>query len=314
MRGERIGRLHGVPVTIKDLAITKDMPTQNGSLIFEGNQPTEDTPVVPRLRDEGAIILGKTTTSEFGWTGVSHSPADRHHAQSLEARLQRRRLLGRRRRGRGGRVRAAAPGQRRRRLDPHAVAFLRRVRPEAELRPRAVLSGRHRRLDLAHRPDDPHRRRRRADAGGDGRPASARLHDSCEAGPADYLARLHEGIRGKRIAYSPDLGVARVDPEVAALVKAAVARFTELGATVEEVATPWAAAGPGADPLLLGRAHDPAGAASGEVGSADGPRPRRLHQGGARTYSVAEYQLDARAQDGAMSPPSIAGSRTGISC
>ena len=74
MKGGRIGRLHGIPVTIKDLAITKDMPTQMGSNIFAGNQPTEDTPIVPRLRDEGAIIIGKTTTSEFGWTGVSHSP------------------------------------------------------------------------------------------------------------------------------------------------------------------------------------------------------------------------------------------------
>jgi aspartyl-tRNA(Asn)/glutamyl-tRNA(Gln) amidotransferase subunit A len=69
-------------------------------------------------------------------------------------------------------------------------------------------------------------------------------HTTCEAGPADYLGRLHEGIRGKRIAYSPDLGVARVDPDIAALVKSAVARFTELGATVEEVKTPWAAQGP----------------------------------------------------------------------
>ena len=74
MGGERIGRLHGVPVTIKDLAWTKDMPTQSGSLIFKDHQPTEDSPVVPRLQAEGAIILGKTTTSEFGWTGVSHSP------------------------------------------------------------------------------------------------------------------------------------------------------------------------------------------------------------------------------------------------
>ena len=67
-------------------------------------------------------------------------PADRHHPQSVEARLQRRRVLGRRRRRGGRRVRPAAPGQRRRRLDPHAGAFLRRVRPEAELRPGAVLS------------------------------------------------------------------------------------------------------------------------------------------------------------------------------
>ena len=49
MRDERIGRLHGIPATIKDLAITKDMPTQMGSNIFAGNRPSEDTPVVPRL-------------------------------------------------------------------------------------------------------------------------------------------------------------------------------------------------------------------------------------------------------------------------
>ena len=74
MGGERLGRLHGVPVTIKDLAWTKDMPTQSGSLSSKGFQPAEDTPAVPRLRAEGAIILGKTTTSEFGWKGVSESP------------------------------------------------------------------------------------------------------------------------------------------------------------------------------------------------------------------------------------------------
>src|ERR1700749_4408578 len=82
MKDERIGRLHGIPVTIKDLAITKDMPTQMGSQIFAGNQPNEDTPIVPRLRGEGAIVIGKTTTSEFGWsrgsqsplTGITHNP------------------------------------------------------------------------------------------------------------------------------------------------------------------------------------------------------------------------------------------------
>lgn len=76
MRGERIGRLHGVPATLKDLLITKDMPTQYGSKIFAGHQPTEESPIVSRLREEGAIILGKTTTSEFGTgsPGVSRSP------------------------------------------------------------------------------------------------------------------------------------------------------------------------------------------------------------------------------------------------
>ncbi|WP_268926464.1 amidase family protein [Mesorhizobium neociceri] len=74
MSGSRSGRLHGVPATIKDLQITKDMPTQRGSKIYCGHQPTEDAPIVPRLRDEGAIIVGKTTMSEVGWTGVSRSP------------------------------------------------------------------------------------------------------------------------------------------------------------------------------------------------------------------------------------------------
>ncbi|MES0151903.1 amidase family protein [Mesorhizobium sp. M0012] len=62
-------------------------------------------------------------------------------------------------------------------------------------------------------------------------------YSSLEARSANYLARLREGLKGKRIAYNPDLGVAHVDPEVAELVKVAAARFTKLGATVEEVST-----------------------------------------------------------------------------
>jgi aspartyl-tRNA(Asn)/glutamyl-tRNA(Gln) amidotransferase subunit A len=69
-------------------------------------------------------------------------------------------------------------------------------------------------------------------------------YTTLEAGPAAYHARLHEGVKGKRIAFSPDLGHARVDPDVAALVAKAVLRFTELGAIVEQVAIPWAAPGP----------------------------------------------------------------------
>ena len=63
--GAPLGRLHGVPVTIKDLAAAGGMPMQSGSHIFKGNMPEEETPMVTRLRNEGAIVLGKTTTSEF---------------------------------------------------------------------------------------------------------------------------------------------------------------------------------------------------------------------------------------------------------
>ena len=73
MRGESLGPLHGVPVSIKDLVITKGMRTMRGSKLYEQDVPTEDAPVVERLKAAGAIILGKTTTPEFGFKGVTDS-------------------------------------------------------------------------------------------------------------------------------------------------------------------------------------------------------------------------------------------------
>ena len=70
----RLGPLHGIPVTIKDLSSVEGLPFQRGSHIEAGNIGAVDAPFVSRLREAGAIILGKTTTSEFGWKGVSHSP------------------------------------------------------------------------------------------------------------------------------------------------------------------------------------------------------------------------------------------------
>ena len=241
--GKRIGRLHGVPVTIKDLAITKDMPTQSGSLIFKGNQPNEDTPVVPRLREEGAIILGKTTTSEFGWTGVSHSPLTGithnpwkhgYNAGASSAGAGAASAAG------FGPLHQGSDGAGSIRMPSHFCGVF-GLKPSFGRVPYYPVST--------------------GDMTSHMGPMTRTVADSAlmlevmagphpldyttlEAGPANYLQRLHEGVKGKRIAYSPDLGVARVDPDVAALVKAAVARFKELGATVEEVATPWAAPGP----------------------------------------------------------------------
>ena len=73
-KGENGGRLHGLPVTIKDLFDVEGLCTERGSLTHRGNIATADSPVTARLKAAGAIILGKTTTSEFGWTGVSRSP------------------------------------------------------------------------------------------------------------------------------------------------------------------------------------------------------------------------------------------------
>ena len=73
--GEPLSPLDGVPVAIKDLLITKGWPTRRGSLTVEPNGPwTEDAPCVARLREAGAVLIGKTTTPEFGWKGSTDSP------------------------------------------------------------------------------------------------------------------------------------------------------------------------------------------------------------------------------------------------
>src|SRR5436190_6855092 len=75
MKGEPISLVDGVPATVKDLLITKGWSTLRGSKAVEPNQAwDEDAPCVARLREEGAVLLGKTTTPEFGWKGVTDSP------------------------------------------------------------------------------------------------------------------------------------------------------------------------------------------------------------------------------------------------
>jgi aspartyl-tRNA(Asn)/glutamyl-tRNA(Gln) amidotransferase subunit A len=243
MAGDGIGRLHGVPVTIKDLTITKDMPTQRGSLIHEGNQPTEDAPIVPRLKNEGAIILGKTTTSEFGWKGVSESPLTGithnpwkhgYNAGASSAGAGAASAAG------FGPLHQGNDGAGSIRMPAHFCGVF-GLKPSFGRIPNYPVSI--------------------GDMTGHNGPLTRTVADSAlfmevmagphpldftslEAGPAAYHTRLHEGIKGKRIAYSPDLGHARVDPDIAALVKGAVDRFAELGAIVEEVSTPWAAPGP----------------------------------------------------------------------
>ncbi len=68
-KGRKLGALHGVPVTIKDLTQTKGIRTTWGSKIFEHHVPTEDSLIVERLKAAGAIVLGKTNTPEFGAGG-----------------------------------------------------------------------------------------------------------------------------------------------------------------------------------------------------------------------------------------------------
>lgn len=74
MRGEARGLLHGVPFTAKDLVDTAGVRTTYGSLLFRDHVPSEDAVAVARLRRAGAILVGKTTTPEFGAKGLTDAP------------------------------------------------------------------------------------------------------------------------------------------------------------------------------------------------------------------------------------------------
>ena len=73
LSGEALGPLHGVPIAIKDLNATKGIPTTYGSLLQRDNIPEQDDIVVERVRAAGAVIVGKTTTPEYGWKGTTES-------------------------------------------------------------------------------------------------------------------------------------------------------------------------------------------------------------------------------------------------
>ena len=78
-RGQALGALHGVPVGVKDIIDTADMPTEDGTVLHAGRRPREDATVVSLLRSAGAVILGKTVTTELavyapGKTRNPHDP------------------------------------------------------------------------------------------------------------------------------------------------------------------------------------------------------------------------------------------------
>ena len=79
--GPRLGPLHGVPIAIKDIYDTADMPTQLGSPIYADRQPERDATSVARLREAGALIMGKTVTTEFAYMtpGATTNPHNAGH-------------------------------------------------------------------------------------------------------------------------------------------------------------------------------------------------------------------------------------------
>ena len=231
MTGEELGPLHGVPVSIKDLLFTRRVPTTGGSRLFADHVPEEDAVVVERLKGAGAIIIGKTNTPEFGHKAVTDSPLFGITRNPWNLALTPGRLE--RRRGRGGRrgARAARRRHRRRRLHPAPRVVLRDLRAQAVVRPRAANPGLSRLGTFSH--TGPMTRTVRdaalmldAIAGPDDRD-----RHSLPAAAASFLGRCEAGIAGLSVAWSADLGHARVDPEVADLCAEAAERFECSAAT-----------------------------------------------------------------------------------
>ena len=234
LHGNPHGPLCGVPFSVKDLVITRGVRTAFGSRIYEHHIPDEDAPVVERLRAAGAIMVGKTTTPEFGWkgatdsplTGISRNPWDLTKTPGGSS---------------GGAAAAVAAG-----LAPLAVGTdgggsiripasfcgvfglkptcglvpvyptpntgtLSHVGPMTRSVRDAALM-----LQVLAGPDD-------------------RDPLSFPATGADFTGGLDDGIRGLRVAWSPTFGYAKVAPEVRVLAEAAAKRFQDLGCQVEEV-------------------------------------------------------------------------------
>ena len=233
MKGERLGPLHGIPVSIKDLALVKGVPAKFGSPVFEQRIGEVDAPFVRRLREAGAILTGKTSTPEFGWkalgdsplTGITRNPwntAMTSGGSSAGAGAAAAAGLGPLHQGSDGagsvRVPSAfcgiyglKPTFGRVPMWPvsntdsasHVGPMTRTVADAALML--AVMAG----------PDDWDRQ-------------------SLDAPPADYVGRLRDGVKGLRAGWSLDLGCCRVDPEIGQVARRAAEAFQELGCTVED--------------------------------------------------------------------------------
>lgn len=239
-----IGRLHGLPVTIKDNAAAAGMPTRSGSHTVSAKPSAQDVPFVARLRAAGAIVIGKTTLSEFGWSGISNSPLTgiTHNpwrkgfnagASSAGAAAAAASGFGPLHQGSdgAGSIRMPAsfcgvfglkPSFGRVPNAPvnvgdntsHVGPITRNVADAALMM--EVMAGPHH-LD----------------------------HTSLEAWPAVYGKRLQDGIAGKRVAFSADLGHATVDSEIARGVREAAENFAKAcGVTLQTAEPGWGPKGP----------------------------------------------------------------------
>ena len=232
MKGEPIGALDGVPVSIKDTNAAKGWPFRIGSKTTSPDPVDYDGPPVARLREAGAVFFGKTTTPEFGWkgvtdsplTGITRNPWDKTKTPGGSS---------------GGAVVAVACG-----IGPIALGGdgggsirmpcgftgVYGIKPTAGRAPNVPSPS----VGTMTTPGPIARNVRdaaltlRVLAGADWRDPTA-----LPPPDIDFLAGPEEGLKGVRIAFSANLGYAPVEPEVAETVAAAMRVFAECGAVVE---------------------------------------------------------------------------------
>lgn len=234
-RGEPRGRLDGVPTSIKDIFLTKGWPTLRGSRTVERDQPWNvDGAAVARLREDNAVFVGKTTTPEIAWKGVTDNPLTGITRNPWDP--------GRTAGGSsGGAAAAVALGMAPLAIGTDGGGSVRIPAAFCGIFTIKPTYGR-----IPHYPASPFGTLAHAGpmtttvaetalmldvlSGPDSRDWSALAPPS-----GSFLDGLDVGVAGLRIAFSPDLGFAHVDPEVADSVARAAQVFTELGATVEQV-------------------------------------------------------------------------------
>jgi aspartyl-tRNA(Asn)/glutamyl-tRNA(Gln) amidotransferase subunit A len=232
--GDPLSPLDGVPVAVKDLLITKGWPTLRGSHTVDPKGPwTEDAPTVARLKEAGAVLIGKTTTPEFGWKGATDSPltgitrnpwnttktpggSSGGSSAALAARLVPL-ALGT---DGGGSIRIPASFTNTYGLKPSfgrvpayplsAYGTVAHVGPMSRTVKDAAML-----MNVIAKPD-------------------VRDWHALPYEPRDYTAEIDAPLRGKRIAFSPRFGwVTKIVPDVETLAAAAVKRLEALGAHVE---------------------------------------------------------------------------------
>jgi Asp-tRNA(Asn)/Glu-tRNA(Gln) amidotransferase A subunit family amidase len=236
---QTIGPLHGVPISFKDLTSTAGIRTTFGSRIFEHYVPDEDAVVVERARRAGAIVVGKTNTPEFGCKSVTDNAifGDTRNPWSLD------RIPGG---SSGGAAAALAAG-----LGPLAEGsdFAGSIRIPASCCGVVGLKPSLGRVPVYPNLNGASRSFNGWSSWFTVGPMARTVRDtalllSVMAGPddrdpqsipstgEDFADAAAGSLRGLRVAWSPDLGYARVDPEVRRITEAAAMAFVDLGCSV----------------------------------------------------------------------------------